>query len=449
MIQDGPGASRARFAWGELDTAPAPRQGPAMSSQPASAAPLDWGAGVASALQDLDASNDALAARTEAWSAINSGSFEQDGLARMRDVLLGAMAALPGDVALAPLARSQRVRADGETIEIEHGASLRARVRPEAPIQIALTGHYDTVFPAAHPFQKPWRDGARMHGPGVADMKGGIAVMLAALEAFEKLPGEKRIGYEVLLSPDEEIGSPASAPLLAELGAKAHMGMTYEPAMADGAIVSWRKGSGNFSLVLRGRAAHVGRAFADGRSAVIAAAEAALTLHALNDRRAGVTFNVGAIDGGSAVNVVPDNSVLRFNVRAPDRESVAWAEAEIARIVAATAAREGVSAHLHGGFTRPAKPLNPAQEILIGWTRSAGAALGLDLAFAPSGGVCEGNNLAAAGCPNIDTLGPCGGGLHSDQEFVRIDSFAERAKLSLLLLAGLNSGAFDVRSLRS
>ncbi|MEJ0059098.1 MAG: hypothetical protein WDM79_05780 [Terricaulis sp.] len=103
---------------------------------------------------------------------------------------------------------------------------------------------------------------------------------------------------------------------------------------------------------------------------------------------------------------------------------------------------------MHGGFTRPPKPLTPAQHVLIEWTKQAGAALGLDLAFSPSGGVCEGNNLAAAGCPNIDTLGPCGGGLHSDQEFVRISSFAERAKLSLLLLASLSNGAFDVRSLK-
>jgi glutamate carboxypeptidase len=349
-------------------------------------------------------------------------------------------------VALAP---TQRVRADGETEAIEHGASIRVRVRPDAPIQVALTGHYDTVFPAKHSFQKPWRDGETMHGPGVADMKGGIAVMLAALGAFEATPDAKNLGYEILLSPDEEIGSPASAALLADLGARSHLGMTYEPALADGGLVSSRKGSGNFSLVLRGRAAHVGRAFGDGRSAVMAGAHAALALDALNGAREGVTFNVGALEGGGAVNIVPDKAVLRFNVRAPEAESAAWAQGEIARIVAEIGARDGIAAHLHGGLTRPPKPLTPAQHVLIDWTKQAGAALGLDLAFGPSGGVCEGNNLAAAGCPNIDTLGPCGGGLHSDQEFVRISSFAERAKLSLLLLAGINSGAFDVRSLKA
>jgi glutamate carboxypeptidase len=414
----------------------------------AMAARTAWGADIEPLLEDLEGQGEALVALTETWSLVNSGSYELAGLERMRALLLDACAVLPGEVEAVALKPSQRIKPDGDIAEIEHGASIRVRVRPDAPIQVALTGHYDTVFPAAHAFQKPWREGEVLCGPGVADMKGGIAVMLAALQAFESLPGEKRVGYEVLLSPDEEIGSVASAPLLAALGAKSQLGMTYEPALADGALVDARKGSANYSLALRGRAAHVGRAFSDGRNAVIAAAEAALALEALNGQRDGVTFNVGAIDGGSAVNVVPERAVLRFNVRVPDAEAAAWAEAEVKRIAGAAGARDGVSAHLHGGFTRPPKPLNDQQRTMAAWTHKAGEALGLDLKFQASGGVCEGNNLAAAGCPNIDTLGPCGGGLHSDQEFALIPSFAERAKLSFLMLAGVERGLFDVKSLR-
>jgi glutamate carboxypeptidase len=420
-----------------------------MSTSSAAATRPAWSAGLEPLLERLDAEGEAMVARTEAWSAVNSGSFEQAGLARMRELLLGAFAALPGAIEQVPLQTSQRVRPDGTLADIEHGASIRVRVRPDAPIQVALTGHYDTVFPAAHVFQKPWREGETLHGPGVADMKGGLALMLAALEAFERAPGDKHVGYEVLLSPDEEIGSLASAPLLAELGARAQLGMTYEPSMADGALVDARKGSANYSLVLQGKAAHVGRAFNDGRNAVIAASTAALQLDALNNTRDGVTFNVGAIDGGSAVNVVPERAVMRFNVRAPDDDSAAWAQGEVMRIVREAGEREGISVVLHGGFTRAPKPLNSAQRTMKDWTHQAGAALGLDLQFRPSGGVCEGNNLFAAGCPNIDTLGPCGGGLHSDEEFALIPSFAERAKLSFLMLAALDRGAFDVKSLRS
>lgn len=412
-------------------------------------APPAWAADLDPYLQRLGDQGEALAARTLAWSAVNSGSLETAGLVRMRDLLAEAFASLPGAIEFAPLAPSERVRPDGEIARMDHPEAIRVRVRPDAPIQVALTGHYDTVFPATHPFQKPWREGDRLRGPGVADMKGGLAVMLAALEAYEALPGEKRVGYTVLMSPDEEIGSPASAALLAELGARAHLGMTYEPALADGALVDARKGSGNFSLVFKGRAAHVGRAFSEGRNAVIAAAEAALALDALNGEREGVTFNVGAIDGGGAVNVVPERAVLRFNVRSPDAEGASWAEAEVRRIAEAAGRREGVTAQLHGGVTRAPKPLNAQQRTMVSWARQAGAVLGLDLRFQASGGVCEGNNLFAAGCPNIDTLGPCGGGLHSNQEFALIDSFAERAKLSFLLLTGLDRGAFDVKALHA
>ena len=335
-----------------------------------------------------------------------------------------------------------------ERVEVERiGNSIVCRGPRRGRPLISLFGHIDTVPPNAGSGPAR-REGDRLYGLGASDMKGGIAVMLAALQAYEQLPGEKRIGYEVLLSPDEEIGSMGSAPLLAELGARAHLGLTYEPAMADGALVDQRKGSANFHLAVRGRAAHVGRAFNDGRSAVIAAAEAALALNKLNGQRDGVTFNVGAIDGGGAVNVVPERAVLRFNIRVPDAESAIWAEAEVRRIAREADARDGIDAHLHGGFTRPPKPLNDQQRTMVSWTRHAGAVLGLDLQFRPSGGVCEGNNLAAAGCPNIDTLGPCGGGLHSDEEFAVISSFAERAKLSFLLLAGVERGVFDVRSLR-
>ncbi|MGE3142111.1 MAG: peptidase dimerization domain-containing protein, partial [Hyphomonadaceae bacterium] len=220
------------------------------------------------------------------------------------------------------------------------------------------------------------------------------------------------------------------------------------PALPDGAMAGARKGSGNYALVFRGRAAHVGRAFTDGRSAIAAAARATLDLLECNGKHAGVTFNVGAIDGGGPVNQVPDRAVVRFNARAPDAAGALWAEAEIARIVTALDGRDGVRAQVHGGFTRPPKPMTPQQERLIGWTRAAGDLLGLALPFAPTGGVCEGNNLAAAGCPNIDTLGPCGGELHCEREFARIASFAPRAKLSLLLLAGFESGVFDAPALR-
>lgn len=390
-----------------------------------------------------------LIADTEGWAAINSGSLALDGLARMRGVLAEALGRLPGALREIALDDTSRVRADGTTEPRAHGAALELTVRREAPIQVALTGHYDTVFPANHPFQTTRRDGVLLRGPGVADMKGGLRIMIAALSAFEALPEtlKRRVGYTVLLSPDEEIGSPASAPLLATLGARSTFGMTYEPAMADGRLAGARKGSGNYSLILKGKAAHVGRAFADGRSAILAAAAFTLALDELNGAREGVTINVGAIDGGGPTNVVPDTAVVRFNIRAPDEASQAWAEAALKGIVAKIADRDGVSVHLEGRFARPPKPMTPSFAAMLAWAQAAGAAMDLSLDWAPTGGVCEGNNLAAAGCPNIDTLGVCGANLHSDQEYAVMASFGERAQLSYLLLAGVATGQFDPRQL--
>jgi glutamate carboxypeptidase len=256
------------------------------------------------------------------------------------------------------------------------------------------------------------------------------------------------VGYRVLISPDEEIGSIASAPVLADFARLGHVGLTYEPALADGALASVRKGSGNFHVVVHGRAAHAGRDFASGRNAVMEAARLAQVLHALNGRREGVTLNVAKIDGGSPLNMVPDIAVLRFNVRFPSAADAAWLEGEIAAVVASTCA-DGLHAHLHGRITRGAKPFNAAQERLFGAVREVGALLGQDIAWKPSGGVCEGNNLFASGLPNIDSLGVRGGDIHSEAEHAWPASFVERAQLSALTLMKLASGDIDAHAIRA
>jgi len=386
--------------------------------------------------------------RAVAWCAINSGSRHLSGLERQRQVLLDAFSVLPSAPADIPLAASPEVGADGRIGEQAHPAAIAVVVRPEAPVQVVLTGHYDTVYPETSGFQTvTTRPDGALHGPGIADMKGGISVMLAALEAFERHPLASRVGYRVLLSPDEEIGSVASAPILAEFARHGHVGLTYEPALADGSLASARKGSGNFHIVVHGKAAHAGRDFAAGRNAVMEAARIAQALHALNGRREGVTCNIAKIDGGSPLNMVPDVAVVRFNVRFPTAEDAAWFEGKVAGIVAATG--EGLHAHLHGRVTRGAKPFNAAQQRLFGAVKEAGALLGQDIGWKPSGGVCEGNNLFASGLPNVDTLGVRGGDIHSEAEHAWPDSFVERAQLSALILMKLASGEIDGPALRA
>ena len=400
-------------------------------------------------LDHVAARREAIIDRAVAWSNLNSGSRNAAGLAAVLDALEAEGRRLPASVERVPTRGSTTVGDDGAVRTEAHADALRITARPDAPIQIVLTGHYDTVYPADSGFQSVTSrpDGA-LKGPGIADMKGGISVMLAALEAFETHPDRARLGWTVLLSPDEEIGSPASAPLLAELGARGHLGLTYEPALADGTLAGARKGSGNFHLIVSGRAAHAGRAFDEGRNAVAGAAMIAVRLHALNGRREGVTVNVAQIAGGGALNVVADNAVVRFNVRTPDRASADWIKGQI-DAVAATPPFEGLTLDLHGGFTRPPKPMDAAQTALFEAVRDAGALLGQEIAWKPSGGVCEGNNLHAAGLPNIDTLGVRGGDIHSEAEFAWPDSFVERAQLSALILCKVASGEIDALKLKS
>ncbi|WP_332659516.1 hydrolase [Brevundimonas sp.] len=400
-------------------------------------------------LDHVAAREDIIIGRAIEWADINSGSRNAAGLAVMLDLLEAEAMHLPGVVERIATGPSTSVGDDGGVTTEIHADALRITTRPLAPVQIVLTGHYDTVFPVDSPFQAvTTRTDGALNGPGIADMKGGISVMLAALEAFETHPDREQVGWTVLLSPDEEIGSPASAPLLAELGARGHIGMTYEPALADGTLAGARKGSGNYHLIVSGKAAHAGRAFHEGANAVAGAAILAARLHALNGQREGVTVNVAKISGGGPLNVVADNAVVRFNVRVPDQAAADWVEAAV-HDIAADLPFPGLVLHLLGGMTRAPKPMDASQTALFEAVRDTGALLGQTIAWKPSGGVCEGNNLHAAGLPNIDTLGVLGGDIHSDQEFAWPASFVERAQLSALILCKIASGEIDALKLKS
>jgi glutamate carboxypeptidase len=333
------------------------------------------------------------------------------------------------------------VTAAGDIIERRLGDCLRIVKRPLAPVRVLLAGHMDTVFAADHAFQTDrLLDADTLNAPGGADMKGGILVLLYALMAVERSRFADRIGYEVILNADEEIGSPGSAAILADAAKRAQFAMVYEPAMADGTLAGARKGSGNFSAVFTGRAAHAGRDHTSGRNAVVAAAQFMTALDALSGARGGLTVNVAKMDGGGPNNVVPDNAVVRFNVRVEKSDDAEWFMRETTRLISAVNARDGYGAHLHGSFGRPPKPMTPQLEAFFRALKDCGVELGLDIGWKATGGVCDGNNIAAAGIPVIDTLGARGGDIHSSSEFVKLDSLEERAKLSALLLLRVAAG---------
>jgi glutamate carboxypeptidase len=274
----------------------------------------------------------------------------------------------------------------------------------------------------------------------VADAKGGLAVMLTALEAFERSRFANGLGWEVLLNPDEEIGSVGSAPLLVEAAGRNDVGLVFEPTLPDGAMVDRRRGVGNFVLVVRGRSAHAGRDFAAGRNAVVAGARLAVALDALNGSLPGVTVNVGRFTGGTAPNAVPDLAMLRVNVRTSVPQDEHRLHAALRRAVAEVGMADGITAELFGAFTSPPKLVDDTMRNLMRHVEACGAAIGIPVTWSPSGGACDGNKLAAAGLPTVDTLGPRGGELHSPREYLLLDSLTERAKLAALLMMRIASG---------
>ncbi len=375
--------------------------------------------------------------QVENWAAVNTGSRNLPGLGVVAARLAGAFADLPGEIRLVDAAPVDAVDAAGKTKEVEHGRNLHLTVRPDAPLQLLFTGHMDTVFGADHAFQNMrWLKPGVLNGPGVADMKGGIAVMLAALKAVERAPIANCIGYEVILNSDEEIGSLGSAELIARAAAGKRAALTYEPsARPDGTFAGARPGSGNFSFTVTGKSAHAGRNPADGRNALMAAADLALRLKAA--MRDGLSVNPARIDGGSPNNVVPDLAVLRVNLRPRALSDQAAAQALIEASVAAVAKEHDVAIAIHGHFARPPKPMTPALEALFGVVKQAGTDLGQQVAWQSTGGVCDGNNIAACGVPVIDTMGVRGGNIHSMEEFLIVDSLSERAALSALTILRL------------
>jgi glutamate carboxypeptidase len=370
-----------------------------------------------------------------AWANINSGSENIPGLERMRLALAPEFGALAG-------ASVEHVALAGTAARI-----LRVRIRPDAPLQLLLSGHYDTVYAAGHPFQHcTLLDEQTLRGPGVADMKGGLVVMLAALRAFGRSPHASRLGFDILLTPDEETGSAASRPVLeAAAAAKQHaFGLVFEPARANGNLVKSRKGTGIFSVTVHGRAAHAGRDPQNGRNAILALAGLLPAIDALNRELPGIMLNVGTIRGGGTVNIVPDLASADVNVRITHATDAAEFLRGVNDILAPLNNREGLRAELSGRFNRGPKVETPFEEKLFAAWQACARDLGVALDWQHVAGGSDGNLLSAAGLPNLDGLGVVGDHLHSSEEFVHLPSLVERAQIAASFLEKLAAGEIAV-----
>lgn len=308
--------------------------------------------------------------------------------------------------------------------------------------RILLSIHYDTVYGSNSPFQKCTRflvdSEERMRGPGVIDAKGGIVVIKWALLGAMKFLDMERVRISVVLTPDEEIGSPATKSLWQQIAPEFQFAMLYEPTLPDGAFVSERKGTGTFTVIVHGKAAHSGRNFDAGRNAILHTAKIATAINSLNGVHKGVTVNIGRIRGGDAVNVVPDLCVMRVNVRVSNAEEQAWIESEMGRIQKEwDRPDQGFRVEFEGGIFAQPKTLDDAVMPWIKRTESVLQSLGEASLWKPSGGASDGNKLSGLGLANIDTFGPEGDLLHSDQEWIRLSSLPRKAQLSCMMIKSI------------
>lgn len=299
-----------------------------------------------------------------------------------------------------------------------------------------VVGHFDTVWPVGTLARLPFRrDGGRLYGPGVYDMKASLILVAAVLEAFAALGVKPRRPITALFTSDEEVGSKTSRALIEDLARESVHALILEPPLADGSLKTARKGVGRFHLTIEGKAAHAGVAPEQGASAIVELAHQILKIQTFNDRPSGTTVNVGLVQGGTTPNVVPARASAEVDARAATLAGAAALEEAMAGLSAVT---PGTRVAVSGGFNRPPMERGPGVVALFEQARRLGAGLGLALSEGSTGGGSDGNFTAAVGTPTLDGLGALGAGAHADHEHILIDTISPRAALLAMLLLKLD-----------
>ncbi len=298
---------------------------------------------------------------------------------------------------------------------------------------LLLLGHFDTVWPVGQLSRMPFahdRDTGRLQGPGVFDMKAGIAVAMLALRALRTGPDEvPRV--RMLWTTDEEIGSDTSRALIESVARECRAVLVLEPSLPGGGAKTSRKGVGEFELVVHGISAHAGLDPGKGASAIHELAHQILAIEALQDPVQGITLNVGVVEGGSRTNVVADRARAAIDVRVP---TLAAAEALKARMAALRPRSGRTRLEVRGGISRPPLERTAAVAALFHTAQSVARELGVDLPEGSAGGGSDGNFTGAIGVPTLDGLGPRGDGAHALHEHVVVEDLPWRAAFLAALI---------------
>ncbi|CAN5380747.1 M20 family metallopeptidase [soil metagenome] len=300
---------------------------------------------------------------------------------------------------------------------------------------VLILGHFDTVWDVGELARMPIREeGGRLHGPGIFDMKAGIAVAMQAMRALAAAGGPPRPDVVMLWTTDEEIGSATSRGIIEEEARRSAAVLVLEPSLPGGAAKTARKGCGDFELTVRGVSAHAGIDPGGGASAIHEMARQVSALERLRDIDPAVSVNVGLIRGGTRPNVVADEAHASIDVRAPTMAAAARVEDAVRGLVPTL---RGTTLEITGGFGRP--PLERTSQVmrLYEVARDAARELGVELGEGSTGGGSDGNFTAALGVPTLDGLGPMGDGAHARHEHVLRQDLCWRAAFVGLLLTRL------------
>lgn len=359
----------------------------------------------------------------EALVAIESPSDDPAAVNRCGRELASRLEAIGGIVTRLPAGGSA---AAGDHLRVRFGSGAK---------QVLLLGHFDTVWPIGQLARMPLkRESGRLYGPGVFDMKAGIALGALATRAVREQSDLADTAIVMLWTTDEEIGSGTSRAIIEAEAAKSSAVLVLEPSLPGGALKTSRKGVGQFELIARGVSAHAGLDPGKGISAIRELARQIIAIDGLQDPANGVTLTVGVVNGGTRANVVPAEARATIDARAvtrADADRVTMAMRSLQPQIA------GARLEVTGGFDRP--PLERTADVvrLFEIARRAAAGVGITLDEGSAGGGSDGNFTAALGVPTLDGFGAIGDGAHAVHEHVEIDALVPRAATIAGVLAAL------------
>ncbi len=368
----------------------------------------------------IDQHGEEMIQRLETIVNMDSGSYTKAGVDRVGEKMAAWLRELGMDVQV--------------IVQENLGCHVIARKKGTGERKILLVGHLDTVFDEGTAAQRPFTvKEDRAYGPGVADMKAGLISILYALAALWENGWDQFGEITVVMNGDEEIGSHTSEEIFTREGKKADAAFVMEPGRADGSIVSERKGVGGYEVIIEGIAAHAGVEPEKGASAIEELANKILDLHRLTDFTTGTTVNVGVIKGGTRPNVVAETAYAQVDLRVKSMEEAERVQNAVAGI-AAEAVVAGTKSKILGGLGRPPMVKTDKAASLVGMVKEAAALVGFDLTDTATGGGSDGNFVSALGTPVVDGMGPVGGRVHSDDEYLELNTLPERCKMLAMTL---------------